>query len=153
MLMLNSISRACIQQAVHAGSLYVYTTISVARTGNQFKRHKMAQVLHYSDWRFGMKSYRHQKFSPLKVSTYLYPVLIVHLFHVRDKIFVHLEAKCLFSNSKGPSQVKNWKSSFPEQDTASYPATQLPRARDNWGIPFNHQLNQIKHFSMAKFFK
>ena len=27
--MLNSISRACIQQAVHAGSLYVTTTISV----------------------------------------------------------------------------------------------------------------------------
>ena len=32
MLLLNSISRACIQQAVHAGSLYVYTTISVAHT-------------------------------------------------------------------------------------------------------------------------
>ena len=30
--MLNSISRACIQQAVHAGSLYVYTTISVVPT-------------------------------------------------------------------------------------------------------------------------
>ena len=28
--MLNLISRACIQQAVHAGSLYVYTTISVS---------------------------------------------------------------------------------------------------------------------------
>ena len=28
--MLNSILRACIQQAVHAGSLYVTTTISVA---------------------------------------------------------------------------------------------------------------------------
>ena len=32
MLMFNSILRACIQQAVHAGSLYVNTTISVTRT-------------------------------------------------------------------------------------------------------------------------
>ena len=34
--MLNSISRACIQQAVHAGSLYVYTTISVVLAEFQF---------------------------------------------------------------------------------------------------------------------
>ena len=33
--MLNSISRACIQQAAHAGSLYVTTTISV---GNKLGR-------------------------------------------------------------------------------------------------------------------
>ena len=47
--MLNSISRACIQQAVHAGSLYVTTTISVGVTerskglGNLSK--KMSKVV------------------------------------------------------------------------------------------------------------
>ena len=32
--MLNSILRACIQQAVHAGSLYVYTTISAGKASS-----------------------------------------------------------------------------------------------------------------------